>query len=124
MAAVDASSLRAAALEIGVSFSGLRSFLLGGTPYVRTQRLLTAWYVRTCVGDADGVEPRGEEVDTATTAAAALDGLVAHLPAAQRRIVTNAVLQAISTATADAAVPQPQWLTTLLKRDADLPFVR
>lgn len=42
---VARTSLRAVADDIGVSFSGLHSFLGGREPYSATRRKLTAWYV-------------------------------------------------------------------------------
>jgi hypothetical protein len=44
---VSASSLRAVASEIGISFSGLRKLLAGGSPHPSTVKKLTAWYVRS-----------------------------------------------------------------------------
>lgn len=41
---VDETSLRAVADEVGMSFSGLRSFLEGGTPQRRTLEKLFRWY--------------------------------------------------------------------------------
>lgn len=41
---VDSSSLRAVATEIGMSWSGLRSFLQGGSPHPATREKLIAWY--------------------------------------------------------------------------------
>jgi hypothetical protein len=42
---VSVTSLRAVAEEIGVSFSGLRSFLQGREPYPQTVKKLVAWFV-------------------------------------------------------------------------------
>ncbi len=43
---VSQSSLRAVADDIGMSFSGLRSFLDGTAPHEDTVQKLTAWYLR------------------------------------------------------------------------------
>lgn len=43
---VDETSLRSVADEIGVSKSGLDSFLKGREPYSRTRTRLNAWYLR------------------------------------------------------------------------------
>jgi hypothetical protein len=43
---VDRTSLRHAADEIGISKSGLDTFLKGRTPYSRTRALLVAWSLR------------------------------------------------------------------------------
>ncbi|HEY4321938.1 MAG TPA: hypothetical protein VGM77_12275 [Gemmatimonadales bacterium] len=42
---VNDSSLREVANEIGMSWSGLRTFLAGGVPHARTRGKLAAWYV-------------------------------------------------------------------------------
>lgn len=41
------TSLRETASEVGMSFSGLRSFLDGRTPQPRTRKKLVAWYVQS-----------------------------------------------------------------------------
>src|SRR5665213_3074587 len=41
---VDDSTLRDVASEIGMSFSGLRTFLDGTAPHPRTVQKLTVWY--------------------------------------------------------------------------------
>src|SRR5829696_4863004 len=43
---MDATSLRQAARDIGMSPTGLRGFLDGAAPYVKTERKLRAWYLR------------------------------------------------------------------------------
>ena len=43
---VEATSLRQAAAEVGVSFSGLRSFLAGTKPQSNTRRKLIEWFER------------------------------------------------------------------------------
>lgn len=41
---VEETSLRAVADEVGMSFSGLRSFLEGRSPQRRTREMLMRWY--------------------------------------------------------------------------------
>jgi transcriptional regulator with XRE-family HTH domain len=41
---VEGSTLRAVAAEVGLSFSGLRSFLAGTKPHPRTLEKLQAWF--------------------------------------------------------------------------------
>ncbi|MHB1210588.1 MAG: hypothetical protein ACYC1I_12925 [Acidimicrobiales bacterium] len=41
----DATSLRSAAADIGLSFTGFRAFLAGGKPHPRTRARLVSWYV-------------------------------------------------------------------------------
>src|SRR6185503_8891746 len=60
---VDDTSLRAVADEIGVSKSGLDSFLRGREPYQKTRLKLTAWFMRQRPPDSSSVRPA--EVDAA-----------------------------------------------------------
>lgn len=60
---VDRTSLRATADEIGVSKSGLDSFLKGRNPYSRTRTRLLAWWVRNRGPKQASVTPA--EVDAA-----------------------------------------------------------
>ena len=41
---VDETSLRDIADEVGMSWSGLKSFLDGGSPQRRTREMLVRWY--------------------------------------------------------------------------------
>ena len=124
--AVIATSLRAVAADVGMSFSGLRSFLDGGTPFRRTARRLEVWYRR------DGSRPRdpntqgedehrGEErglrltrrgtrVMDAPTAAALL---VAHLPTTAQPVVLARIAEVLATASAAAGLPTPPWVRAL-----------
>lgn len=60
---VDQTSLRAVADEIGVSKSGLDSFLQGREPYSKTRLKLTAWFMRQ--RHPDGAPISAAEVDAA-----------------------------------------------------------
>lgn len=40
-----ATSLRSAAADIGLSFTGFRAFLAGGKPHPKTRARLVSWYV-------------------------------------------------------------------------------
>jgi hypothetical protein len=53
---VDRTSLRQVADEIPMSFSGLRSFLEGGTPQPATRGKLVAWYSRSRGKRSPGVQ--------------------------------------------------------------------
>lgn len=44
---VEETTLRAVADEVPMSFSGLRSFLKGGTPQPATRAKLVAWYAHS-----------------------------------------------------------------------------
>jgi hypothetical protein len=73
---VDSTSLRHAARDIGMSPTGLRGFLDGAEPYVKTARKLAEWYLR---------EAQRNGTDTSTHAAtAALDLLTRALPPPRR----------------------------------------
>ena len=66
---VDQSSLRDVADEVGMSFSGLRSFLSGTSPHPRTVKRLVGWYA---VSRAGKLPPRAtpiarSEVDVAVS---------------------------------------------------------
>ena len=101
---VDATSLRQAARDIGMSPTGLRGFLDGADPYVKTARKLAEWYVR---------EARRQPVElTSQTALAALDLLTKHLPVA-RRAAAAAELVALLHRQCAGADPPP-WLAELL----------
>ena|SRR5256885_3702074 len=67
---VAETSLRELAEAVGMSFSGLRSFLRGGQPQPGTRAKLLAWYVSPSVG-----RPRISKRDVA----AAVDLLRAYL---------------------------------------------
>jgi hypothetical protein len=61
---VDQASLRAVADEIGVSKSGLDSFLQGREPYAKTRIKLSAWFMRQKHPDG-GAPISAAEVDAA-----------------------------------------------------------
>jgi hypothetical protein len=60
---VEMTSLREVAADVGMSFSGLFSFLQGGEPYSRNRQKLVDWYIRT--RHAAGKAIRPEDVDAA-----------------------------------------------------------
>jgi hypothetical protein len=62
---VEKMTLRDVAAAIGMSHSGLFSFLQGGTPYSRTRRQLAAWYVRASHESGPAIKP--EELEAAIT---------------------------------------------------------
>jgi hypothetical protein len=59
---VAETSLRAVADEVGMSFSGLRSFLAGGSPHASTRMSLVRWYYAR---SARSAAPPREELETA-----------------------------------------------------------
>jgi hypothetical protein len=48
---VEGSNLREVAVEVGLSFSGLRSFLAGSKPHPKTLRKLREWFERQSEDD-------------------------------------------------------------------------
>lgn len=66
---VEATSLRAVANDIGMSNSGLYSFLQGGEPYSAVRRKLVAWFMRMRYPDSRPIPPA--EVEAATSLLAA-----------------------------------------------------
>lgn len=99
--ASEESSLRQVAFEVGMSVSGLHSFVGGGRPYSSTVSKLIRWF--------HGQLDRTEGATSRKDADRALRLLTAHLkrPAAGRR----AILKAITAITAKEKTAAPQWLT-------------
>jgi hypothetical protein len=62
---VDESSLRAVADEIGMSNSGLYSFIQGGEPYSPVRKKLVAWFMRAKFPDSRPVP--AAEIDAAAS---------------------------------------------------------
>jgi hypothetical protein len=102
---VDATSLRHAARDIGMSPTGLRGFLDGADPYVKTTRKLTEWYVRE-------IQNRNAEL-TLESASAALSLLLKHLPAHVRDTAADQVLAVIERRCRDTGTPIPVWLAEM-----------
>lgn len=102
---VDATSLRHAARDIGMSPTGLRGFLDGADPYGKTQRKLTQWYVRER-------QSRREDTD-ADSARAALGILVSHFPPAQREGAREELLEVLDRRGREGRTPRPGWIAEL-----------
>jgi hypothetical protein len=102
---VDATSLRHAARDIGMSPTGLRGFIDGADPYIKTTRKLTEWYIRE-------IQNRNAELshDSAT---AALSLLVQHFPAGEREKTAGEVLAVIDRRCRETSTPRPAWLADL-----------
>jgi len=103
---VDATSLRHAARDIGMSPTGLRGFIDGADPYVKTTRKLTEWYVRE-------IQNRNAELST-ESASAALSLLVKHHPPSQREATVNEILDVIDRRCRDTSTARPVWLAEML----------
>lgn len=102
---VDATSLRHAARDIGMSPTGLRGFIDGADPYVKTTRKLTEWYIRE-------IQSRNAELSR-ESAGAALSLLVKHLPAAEREPTADEVLAVLERRCRETSTPRPVWLAEL-----------
>lgn len=105
---VDATSLRQAAREIGMSPTGLRGFLDGADPYGKTTRKLTQWFVRVA-------EHRRDEV-MADAASAALSLLVQHFSPAARDQAMDEVLEVVDRRCRETKTPRPSWLVEMRRR--------
>jgi hypothetical protein len=102
---VDSTSLRQAARDIGMSPTGLRGFLDGADPYVKTARKLAEWYVR---------EAGRQQTDlTFETAAAALDLLTKHLPVARRDAAAAELVEVLHRHCVRGGTTPPEWLAEL-----------
>lgn len=99
--ASDRRTLRAVAAEIGMSHSGLFSFIEGGEPRSATLKKLQAWYIK------HAAEPGGTDADAVEAALAVLlDGIPnAEMPAARERLMAE-----IRDSFKRTGAPPPVWL--------------
>lgn len=102
---VDATSLRQAARDIGMSPTGLRGFLDGADPYVKTERKLRAWYLRDAQRNVQAVSPEA--------ANNALKLLVGHFAPEQGRGAVLDVLQVVEGRCVSTQTPIPAWISAL-----------
>jgi len=100
---VEEAGLRDAAAAIGLSFSGLRTFLGGTSPHPRTLQKLRAWY-------ALGDHPERERTQ------AALMLLLGHLPEETRSLVIHELAQRVEHESRAAKVEVPNWASDVLRR--------
>lgn len=101
---VRATSLRAVARQVGMSPSGLHSFLSGGVPYQKSRRKLFEWLHRERGGRA------GDEVSSA------LVSLVRDLPAERREPALEALVDTLRSLYDTHADAAPGWLGELTRR--------
>jgi hypothetical protein len=97
---VDDTSLRIAAGEIGVSYSGLRTFLKGTEPYAPTLAKLRAWYAQTVEGRAM----------TPERARAMLAALVEPLPPERREEAVRELVTRLVESYRASGAGVPGWL--------------
>jgi hypothetical protein len=102
---VDATSLRQAARDIGMSPTGLRGFLDGAAPYVKTERKLRAWYLREANRGVQAVSPEA--------ASNALRLLTAHFAPAYGRETTLELVDVLERRARDSQTPVPAWIAEL-----------
>lgn len=105
-AQVDATSLRQTASAIGMSPTGLRGFLDGADPYLKTERKLRAWFTRRQRKGAP-------ETVTPDVAQAAVTVLVEHLPARGRPAAIGELLDVLERASRATGVDVPTWIGSL-----------
>jgi hypothetical protein len=105
---VDATSLRQAARDIGMSPTGLRGFLDGGVPYAKTERKLRAWYLREAQRDVQAVP-----VEAAMNA---LRLLVGHFAPVLGREATGELLEVLERRCRESHTPVPRWVDQLRSR--------
>ena len=106
--AVEATSLRSVAAQVGMSPTGLRHFLNGRTPYSATLRKLTAWFVR------HEAERQGF---SAPVAQASLSVLLEAIPEGAREAAAADLLGWLAAEHQRRKTEPPPWLKAL--RDGD-----
>jgi len=96
--AIERSTLRAVAKEVGMSPSGLQNFLDGAAPYGKTKEKLRFWYFRRAGFSSYAVED----------AAYILRRLVSSLPAPDHGVM--AVLDAVESSYQRVGMYPPDWV--------------
>lgn len=94
-------TLRAVAAEIGMSHSGLFSFLQGGEPRPATLKKLQQWYMR-----------HRADIESAHAASAkvALDVLLEGVAEDRQQGVRAQILSAVRAAYEQSGLPIPEWM--------------
>jgi hypothetical protein len=99
--AVEATSLRAVAAQIGLTHHSVRNFLNGSSPHASNVRKLREWYVREA---ASAPEPSAESVE------AALSILTETLPEDRRESIGRKMLEMLREEHTASGVRLPRWL--------------
>jgi hypothetical protein len=81
------SSLRQTATDIGMSWSGLRTFLNGTIPHPATVKKISDWYLRQSIGTQE---------DDQIAVELALNVLAERVAPAQRRLLKRAILDTVA----------------------------
>ena len=105
-AAVEGSSLRGVARDVGLSPTGLGKFLAGSRPYPSTRRKLQRWMA------AHRVDLRGGQ------AMHVLRVLLQDLPPAAQPAAEDRMLAALEAVYAASLAGLPEWLRTLRSHPA------
>jgi hypothetical protein len=104
----DATSLRQAARDIGMSPTGLRGFLEGGAPYAKTERKVRAWYLREAQRDVQAVP-----LEAATNA---LRLLVGHFAPVLGEATTRELVDVLERRCRESHTPVPRWVGEIRAR--------
>jgi hypothetical protein len=101
--AIAAASLRSVAAEVGMSPSGLRTFVARGRPHPRTVYVATAWFVRrSMTGMTDP-----------STAKAGVAVLTGHLSANAKKKAALKIREILREASRRDRKPIPEWVRDL-----------
>lgn len=103
--ATETRSILAVAKELGISHTGLKYFLDGGTPRSAVTAKLRHWVMRTSSADSR---------DRALAAELAFETLIESLPTAGRAKAVRSLLTALAAAYEGAGDPIPTWLRSKL----------
>jgi len=102
--AIEATSLRRVARDVGMSPMGLKHFVAGTQPYSATYRKLIAWYT------VHQAEVGGFSVEAAR---GAMKVMTDGLPEASRAAAAAAVIDVVMAQHAKAGTRPPAWLAAL-----------
>lgn len=108
--AVDASSLRPVAEKVGMSHSGLRAFLKGGTPRVDSEHKLREWYLK---------HGGGGLVMSLETARICTALLLTEIPEARRAAARRELLEFVETLHRRNGSAPPGWVKEIRNEPAE-----
>ncbi|HEU4558525.1 MAG TPA: hypothetical protein VFS20_11780 [Longimicrobium sp.] len=98
--AVQSSSQRVVAEQIGLTHRGLAKFMDGSSPRENTRRKLREWYVREATAHAGPDE---------ATARAAIDVLLRGLPESAKNRATAGLIEYVQEVFRAAKMDPPEW---------------
>lgn len=97
----EATSLRAVAAELGISYGALYKFLEGSTPYAANLAKITTWYIQVA------------EPNQLREVVAALELLVTLIPEPERERTRNEIRAVIQNSSRRGSSPLPRWWRNL-----------